>query len=240
MQKNQENSVVENKEVIQQENNNPELQVDKQESPEQINWKKFREAREIERKQLEEERKWAKKKEEEAAALKAAMDALLNKSSNSSHTNNNEYEEETEDQRIEKKVKFALEAKERQLEEERKRIEQAEFPKKLASTYTDFNQVCSADNLDYLEYHYPEVASAFKYMPDGFDKWASVYKAVKRFVPNTDSKKEQAKAEKNFNKPQSMAVAGVTQTGDTAPMMLDDKRRADNWARMQRTIKGGR
>jgi hypothetical protein len=212
-----------------------------QETPEQINWRKFREQREIERKQkLEAERK-AAEKEVEASALKAAMDAILNKKSHDSSTVHEEVdEEETEDQRIEKKINAAIQIREQQLEEKQRQREAAEYPQKLVSAYKDFNQVCSADNLDYLEYHYPEIAKAFGHMPDGFDKWASVYQAVKRFVPNTESKKEQAKAERNFAKPQSMAVSGATQTGDNAPIYLDDKRRSDNWARMQRVMKGGR
>ncbi len=213
------------------------------ETAEQINWKKFREERAEERKQKEILEKKAREKEAEATALKAAMDAILNKQpvSHSNRQQESEYEEEeTEDQRIEKKVNALLSAKERQYEDERKRREQAEFPNKLVSTYSDFNQVCTAENLDYLEYHYPEVAAAFKHAPDGYDKWASVYKAVKRFVPNSDNAKDKSKAEKNFSKPQSMSVAGVTQTGDAPPMMLDDKRRQDNWSRMQKVMKGGK
>jgi hypothetical protein len=209
-----------------------------QESAKDINWRQFREQRELERKQREDAERRAREKEQEAQALKVAMDAILNKPSPQNYPI--QEEELDEDQRIEKKVQAALLAKEKVLEEERRRREQQEFPQRLASTYSDFNQVCTTENLDYLEYHYPEVASAFKHAPDGFDKWAAVYKAVKRFVPNTDSKKEQAKAERNFNKPQSMAVGGATQTGDSAPMYLDDKRRADNWSRMQRIMKGGR
>jgi hypothetical protein len=209
-----------------------------EETQEKINWRKFREQREIDRKEkLEAERK-AAEKEAEAAALKAAMDALLTKNIVPS-VQEESNEEETEDQRIQKKVDAAIQRKEQEIEQKRIQQEAQELPQKLALTYKDFNQVCSADNLDYLEYHYPEIAKAFSHMPDGFDKWSSVYQTVKRFVPNTESKKEQVKAEKNFAKPQSMAVAGATQTGDNAPIYLDDKRRADNWARMQRIMKGG-
>lgn len=208
-----------------------------QEKPEDINWRQFRQQRELERKQREDAEKRAREKEAEAQALKVAMDAILSKPT----SNNQPIEEDLdEDQRIEKKVQAALQVREQMLEEQRKQREYQEFPQRLASTYSDFNQVCTTENLDYLEYHYPEVASAFKHVPDGFDKWSSVYKAVKRFVPNTDSKKEQAKAEKNFSKPQSMSVGGATQTGDGAPIYLDDKRRSDNWARMQKVMKGSR
>jgi hypothetical protein len=241
MEENQNNTIVnENKEVVQQQNaqETPAVEL---ENPEQINWRKFREAREIERKQKTEAEKLAAQKAAEAEALKAAMDALLNKKShNSAEMSHDLYEEESEDDRIQKKVESALIERERKLEEERRKREQVELPSKLVSTFQDFNQVCTAYNLDYLEFHYPELAAPFRHMPDGFDKWAAVYKTVKRFVPNTDSKKEQKKAENNFNKPQSMAVPGMTQTGDSAPIQLDDKRRSENWARMQRVMKGGK
>jgi hypothetical protein len=235
-------SVVENKEQIQEQNNtqNSNSQVVEQvENEQEKNWKKFREQREVERKQLEEERKRAKQKEEEAAALKAAMDALLNKPVNSMPIHD-QYQEESEDEKIQKKVEAALLERERKLEDERRKKEQAEMPIKLNQAYKDFDQVCSAENLDYIEYHYPEVATPFKHMPNSFEKWASIYQAIKRFVPNTDSKKDQKKAEKNFTKPQAMSAAGATQTGDQAPIMIDDKKRADNWARMQKVMKGGR
>ncbi len=205
------------------------------ETQEQINWKKFRETREQERKQAEEAVKNAAKHEAEAQALKAAMDALLNKPAQASQSS----EEMTEDQRIQHLVNQAMAEKERKNEEERKQREKAEFPKKLASNFSDFDKVCTTENLDYLEYHYPEVAKPLARLPDDFDKWSDIYKAVKKFVPNLDTKDKTARMDKNLAKPQSMSIPGKTQTGDTAPRSLDDSRRAANWARMQKTIKGG-
>lgn len=231
-----ETNVVENKENIQE--NTSIQEAPKQETQEQINWKRFREAREIERKQKEAAEKDAARKAEEIIALKAAMESLVSKPTRASDTY--DAPEETEDQRIQKKVDAALSDREKQYEQQRLQKEQQEFPQRLVSNFSDFNQVCTSDNLDYLEYHYPEVAAPYKHLPDSYDKWAAIYKSVKRFVPNPDSSKDQRKAEKNFGKPQSMAVAGNTQTTDSAPMMLDEKRRQDNWQRMQRIMKGGK
>lgn len=233
----QENTVTEVKENLQPKNTETTAAVE-EENPNQINWKKFREAREIDRRQKEDAERISKQKAEEIEALKAALESVVDKRV---APQRNEYEEEeTEDQRIQKKVEVVLLERERKLEDDRRKQEQSELPKKLTHTYKDFNQVCSADNLDYLEFHYPEIAAPFKYMPDGFEKWSSVYQTVKRLVPNTDGKKDQRKAEQNFNKPQSMSIAGVTQTGDSAPAVLDEKRRSDNWARMQKVMKGGK
>ena len=214
---------------------------DTQETIQERNWRQFRETREAERRQREAAEKKALEKEAEAAALKAAMESILNKpmAKNTTQEFYNE-EETTEEQKIQKLVEEAL-SKERQKEEElRRQKETQELPQKLTATFSDFNQVCTTENLDYLEYHYPEIASAFRHAPEGFEKWSSVYKAVKRFVPNIESKKEQKKAEQNFNKPQSMSIPGMTPTGDTAPVQLDDKRRQENWLRMQRVMKGAK
>lgn len=200
----------------------------------QINWKKFREAREQERKQREEAERRAAQKDAEAAALKAAMDALLTKPSP-------QYEfqdEEDEDSRIQKKVEEALRKRAEKESEERSIREKQELPKRLKENFSDFERVCTPENLDYLEFNYPELATAFNHMPDGVEKWGSVYKAIKRFIPNLDQKSDRAKIEKNLSRPQAMASAGVTQVGDTAPIKLDEKRRAENWARMQKVMKG--
>lgn len=230
---------VENKEITTEKTvTQPEIKSE-EETPEKINWRKFRQEREIDRKAKAEAEKRASEKAAEAEALKAALESIVNKPSAMMH---NEYQqpiEESEDVRIQKKVDAAIAERDRRYIQEREQRERQEYPNKLAETFSDFNQVCSVDNLDYLEYHYPEIARAFRYAPDGFEKWADVYKAVKKFVPNTDSKKDQQKAEKNFVKPQSMAASGVSQTGDSAPLKMDDKRRSDNWARMQRVMKGG-
>lgn len=209
------------------------------ETPEQINWKKFREQREIERKQKIEAEKRAAEKEAEAAALKAALDAIVSKPSQSNNYQINDETEETEEQRIARLVAQSMETERRKNENEMREREARELPQRIQQNMKDFNQVCTAENIDYLEYHYPEIAKAFQYMPDNYEKWENVYKAVKRFVPNTDSRREVNRAEKNFQKPQAMSIPGKTQGGDSAPQYLDDKRKMDNWQRMQRTMKGG-
>lgn len=222
-------------EVKQQE---PIVEQKPQEDIQEQNWKKFREKREQERKEKEAADKRAAEKEAEANALKAAMEALLNK--NQSAQSVAEETEETEEQRIDRKVQEHLLRSQQKADEERRKREVAELPVRMQQTYNDFGQVCSQENLDYLQYHYPEVAAGFKYAPDSFETWSNIYKTLKRFVPNPDSKKDVARIEKNLAKPQSMSIPGSTQTGDHAPTELTEKRRADNWARMQKTLKGAK
>lgn len=201
-------------------------------------WQKFREARAQERKRAEELARQSEKNAQEAAALKAALEAIVNKPVQQQQ-NSYDYSEETEEQKIEKKVTEALAKREAEYERQRKEKEHQEFPQRLQSNFTDFNQVCTTENLDYLEYHYPEVAEAFKNAPDGYNKWAAVYKAVKRFVPNIDGKKDVKRAEANLAKPQSIS-SSVASTGGqgVGAVRLDDSRKRANWERMQRQMKG--
>lgn len=222
-----------------QENEHKEGQA--QEDP---NWKAFREARKQDRLQKEQAERKAAEKEAEVQALKAAMEAAFARESRApkqQQQSYNDYEEqeESEDERIEKKVAAAMAAREAAADRARAEREQQEYPQRLAQMYPDFNQVISSENLDYLEYHYPEVASPLKRLPDGQDKWADIYRACKKFIPNsTGAKKDSAKADVNFNKPRSMS-SGFTQVGDgIAQTRLTDDRKASNWERMQKTLKG--
>lgn len=213
-------------------------QVDKkEETQEEINWKKFREAREIDRKKREQAEQDARNKAAEAAALKEAMEALLNKPG----TPNTEVREDSdlsEDDRIQQKIDAALKKERDREAQERAKRENSELPHKLRQAYPDFERTCSQENMDYLEYHHPETYRALRNQPDNFNTWSDVYKAMKRYIPNTDSKRDMAKIDKNLSKPQSMSQPGATQTGDQAPLQTNEKRYADNWSRMQRTLKG--
>ncbi len=213
--------------------------VDNAAAIQEENWKKFRETRDRERKEKEAAEKRAADREAEASALKLAMEALLNKSQPQAQGQSyGEQTEETEQQRVERLVQESILKNERIRQTERDKREIAELPQKLQATFSDFSQVCSDENMDYLKFHYPEVAAGYKHAPDTFETWANIYKAMKKFVPNPDSRKDQARIEKNLSKPQSMSVPGSTQTGDHAPTELTEQRRKDNWQRMCRVMKG--
>ncbi len=217
---------------------NKTIAVTKQEeSIEEINWRKFRQQREEDRKQKEAAIQAARQKEIEAEALKKAMEALVNKPT----ATYQQQEEETEEQRIERKVQQLLEKKEIENERKRMETERMELPQRLQSNFRDFNEICTSENLDYLEYHYPEIAKPYKTMPEGYDKWEGIYQALKKFVPNKNGIKEMKKVEANLAKPQAISKPGLTQTGDHAPnLSLTEDRKRANWERMQKTMgKGG-
>lgn len=212
-------------------------QNDWEHNAEDINWKKFREEREKERKQREAAELEKQKKDQELSAMKEAMEALVTPQAKQQDNSWDNWAPESDEERFKK---IAQEEWNR-LEQERIKNEQAraaqEAPTQIRRTYTDFDQVITPENIDYLEYHYPEVAKAFASMPDGYEKYETVYKAMKRFVPN-NQKEMSRRSDQNLNKPQSMNVKGVTQTTDSAPVRFDDQRKKDNWARMQRVMRG--
>lgn len=217
-----------------------------QETSEDPNWRAFREARKKDRAEREAAERRAAEKESEVEALKAAMEAAFNKgNSGVDSRQSNGYQQytqydESEDERIEKKIQNAIALRDAAAEKARQQREQQEYPKKLADSYPDFNNIITAENLDYLEYHYPEISRPLKRLQDDFNKWEDIYKAVKRLVPNSSSyKKEAAKAHENFNKPKSMSSTHVTQMGQSSGnSSLSEQQKAANWARMQKSLKG--
>jgi len=224
--------------AVKEEINNP--TIVKEETPaEDPNWKAFREGRKKDRLEREAAEAKAREKEAEVLALKAAMEAAFtNQPIQRQQSQNNDYnneEEETEDQKIERKVQQALEIREKQAQKQREEYEKQSYPQRLVQTYSDFNSAIAQENLDYLEYHYPEVAQPLQHLPDGFDKWSYIYKAIKKFVPNhSTSNKEAKKAENNFNKPKSMSTTSITQPGNTSGShIIPEDRKAQNWARMK-------
>lgn len=214
-----------------------------EDTKEDPNWRAFREARKKDRAEKEAAERKAADKEAEVAALKAAMEAAFSKQSPVQQSNQyvQQYaQEETEDERIEKKVQAAISAREASYEKERAQREKHEAPLRIQQTFPDFNNVVTQDNCDYIDYHYPELATPFQYMPEGYQKLAAMYNLIKKMVPNsTSSKREAAKADANFNKPKSMSTTGVTQSGDSqGSARLTEERKAANWERMERARRG--
>lgn len=226
-------------------NNNQSLSSSVQgNSEEDPNWKAFREARKKDRAEKEAAEKKAAEREAELSALKAAMEAAFSKNTppqNQYYPEQRQYEEETEEQRIKRLVQEEVTARETASQKAMIEREHREYPNRLIQTYPDFQQTIAQENLDYLDYHYPEVSRPLQRLPEGFDRWSDIYKAVKKFVPNNaTAKKEAAKAQTNLNKPKSMSTTGITQPGEGKPFtsMHDlEAKRASRYMEMQKIIK---
>jgi len=226
----------------------PPLQENKQAdgTQEDPNWKAFREARKKDRAEREAAEKRAAEKEAEAAALKAAMEAAFAKAGPIPQQQyypqqENYHSEETEEQKIDKIVEAKIAAREAAAERARLEKEHREYPQRLTQTFSDFNQAIAQENLDYLDYHYPEVSRPLQELPDGFNKWAHIYHAVKKFVPNTaTAKKDAARAEANMNKPKSISSTGIMQPGEAvnrSSYQEIEAKRAARYMEMQKIIK---
>jgi len=213
-------------------------------SQEDPNWRAFREARKKDRSEKEAAERKSAEKQAEIVALKAAMEAAFSKSNPPQQQYYSEpgsyQQEETEDERIEKKVQAVMAIRDAASEKARAEREHQEYPNKLTKSFPDFHQTISQDNLDYLDYHYPEVSRPLQRLGDGFDKWSDIYQAIKKFVPNsTSSKREANKADINHNKPKSISSSSMTNTGESTTISrLTEEKRASNWERMQRILKG--
>lgn len=234
----------------------PQAEKKVEETQDQINWRKFRESREKERiekeKELEEERKKASSAQEQAKAFKEALDAVMNKEQTPSpaqQSQESDMDFNSLDMPTGKEIasftqKSINEGIQKGLEKyiaEQKRVsqekDQQQLPKKLRDSHDNFDKICSQENLDYLEYHYPEVAVPYSQMPDSYSKWSNIYKAIKKFVPNTDVKADKQKMEKNLNSPQSISAVGSQAEAATSKGVHQTKKE-QNWARMQKIMKG--
>lgn len=220
-----------NKEELDAHSNNP-------------NWKAYRETLKRERAEKKEAEKRLYEKEAEAAALKAAMEAAFSKSAPTPQAYQQYYgmgeQEETEDQKIEKKVNAILAVKEEKARKEYEQKERENLPNKIKKDFPDFYSVVSEENLDYLDFHYPEVSRPMQRLADGYDKWSDIYHAVKKFVPNhSTAKKEANRADINQNKPKSISTGTMTHSGEPVrqTMQESEQKKAENWARMQRIMK---
>ncbi len=212
------------------------------------NWKAFREARKIDRELMKAAEKKAAEKEAEATALKEAMEAAFARNAPSQQAqqqyygmNQTEIPDETEDQRIEKKVNALLAQKEQQFAKQQQEREQIELPNRLKRDFPDFDKVCSQENLDYLDYHFPEVSRPLDRLPQGYERWHDIYHAVKKLIPNqANVKKDMARADNNMNRPKSISSATQTPPGENTKQSWQEmeQRRSANWSRMQKILKG--
>lgn len=228
------------------EQNTQENNLETNENP---NWKAFREARKKDRLEKEAAERKAKEKEAEVAALKAAMEAAFSKNAPSPQAYqqyygmNEEFNDlnETEEQKIERKLNELLEKRQREYQKQQEEIEQREYPNRLKKDMPDFSYVCSQENLDYLDFHYPEISRPLQRLQEGYDKWHDIYHAVKKLIPNhSTAKKEAVRAEINTNKPKSISSTQLSNPGQPPreSWQEQERKRAENWARMQRTLKG--
>lgn len=215
--------------------NNAQGQTETEENPKDKNWRLFRQQREEERKLMEQAKKEAEEERKKAQAFKEAMESILNKPQGQQQQTPDISEEERINRLVEQGIQRQQEALKRQREEE----ELKKLPTKIREHHKDFDHVVSQENLDYLEYHHPEITRPYSFMPDSYEKWDGVYLAIKKHVPNMDASKDLKKAEANLKKPQAFSQSGGTkELGQKGPLVLTEERRKANWERMQKTLKG--
>ena len=217
--------------------------VQQEEVREDPNWKAVRELRKKERAEREAIEKRAAEETQRADAMAKALEVALGKTTFNQNAQQNYAaypEEETEDQRLEKKLNAMLAQREVQYQKDREAREAAEVPKRLRQMHADYDQVVNEDNGAYLEYHHPEIYQSLIKLPETIENCTNIYKIVKKLVPNsTGAKKDEIKAENNFNKPRSTSTASVTQGGESgSSAIISEEKRAANWARMQKTLRG--
>jgi len=201
-------------------------------TPEEINWRKFRQKRNEDRKNAEEAHKTAevaqnqsKQKDEQIAALTTAIDNMLESKGKQSMTQSEQ--DKMISDLVDEDIPTGGEVKgflkkfvpelikdvlNKNKEEERQRQsdrERKEMPNNLQKRHTDFKEIVHQENLDYLDYHYPDIAGALAHLPEGVEKWSSIYNTVKKLVPNV-GKGDARRLDQNSQKPQAMTSTSAS------------------------------
>lgn len=229
-------------EEIQVETSVQDTQTDqKKESDEERNWKAFLEKRKEETKALEEEREKNKQLELEREnykkrieEMKEAFKALLEKKEPNPYEYGNE---EDPKKAIQEEVERLFREQEQKREDKERQERTYKETLAIKETMPDLMEVCSQENIAYLEYYHPEIAIPLGKMPDGFEKTKLAYQAIKKHVKM--AKKEKERIEENLSKPKSMHAPYSNETQkEESSGNLSDKRKMEVWNKMQRLISG--
>lgn len=105
-----------------------------------------------------------------------------------------------------KHVKREINQLKQELSGFKQQTSQSSAEQKLMSKYPDFNTVVTTENVEMLRDMYPEIASALRQSPDGYDKAAAAYDIIKRYgIYKEDAfASDRALAQKNAAKPKPL------------------------------------
>ena len=212
----------------------------KKESDEDKNWKAFLEKRKEEAKEFEVEKekvrqleadkaRWEKEKE----IMKEAFVAAVEKKDSAPFPDEDDEEDRKFNERFEKK--YQERESERVKREHQNKLEREII--EIKNEMPDLQEVCSQENIAYLEYYHKPTAKALAAMPDGIEKTKLAYQAIKQYVKMGTKEKE--KIEQNLSKPKSVHsnFSNETQKEESSGH-LSDKRRNEVYQKMQRLISG--
>jgi len=126
------------------------------------------------------------------------------------------------------------------LAEERERERREEIPRRMREELPEFDQICSEENGDYIEFHNPRLARTISSLlqgPKTFQTMKDIYEMVKEAVPNATAK-EREKIKANALTPKSSwqeGIQGATQGG--VARVLTEADRDRNYRRMQEIMR---
>lgn len=129
-----------------------------------------------------------------------------------------------------------IEALKKEREEEKKRNAEEKRQRELArikAERADIAQVCSDENLAWLEYKYPEEAAAIASCGDDAKKLTLAYSFLKKMMPNPQAEKDRVKVEANASKPKPMQGMPNPVPDSNAPHMLSREQKDQIWKRAQ-------
>jgi len=184
-----------------------EIQEERKETTQELNFKRLRESNE----QLQREN------EQNRQMMLALQQELLNRSS----TTEKKPEPEPDPfegidksdwatyEAVEKlAAKIAAEQTQKALKEERERIRKEQAPQRIKSRFEDFEAVVTKENVEQLREIEPDIAEALSMIGDEEKKAVAAYKYIKAFVPNmAEAEASKKRIQENANQPKSLSSA---------------------------------
>lgn len=146
------------------------------------------------------------------------------------------------------KLQRQLKKYEENFREQQNKMEALMIESRLRSSYPDFDNVVSKENLEVLSEKYPEIAQTIHSSPDLYNKAASAYTILKNLgiagnPPAGYYQKEKEAAQRNAAKPKPLAAISpqqgstpLSQVNDFGDELTDSVKKA-YWQEMQQIMK---
>jgi hypothetical protein len=145
-----------------------------------------------------------------------------------------------------KQFKSEINYLKRELNQFKQQQQSTSIEQQLRSKYSDFDKVMTYENISKLRELRPEIASSLHQSADLYNKAAATYTILKEMGIHQENTydPEKERVANNFNKPQMASSlkkteSALTHASEFSGSRLNEDRKKEIWAQMQRNLRGG-
>jgi len=141
--------------------------------------------------------------------------------------------------RAEEAVKRALEAEKARQQEQQVKKYAEDSESNLRKEFTDFDQVVTKENVEYLKATKPYLAQVLATASnDPYAQGKAAYEFIKQNCPAAQVAKEKELVDQNALRPGSMDASAPMRTQEHDPLRMTPDRRSQLWQEMQQLARG--